>query len=600
MATFQLWCAAIDAAATAALLSTGRCRPLSFACARPWPAARRPPRRRHRPPPECFKPKKMPTLHWVGKDKVVNHHHEVPFRVLDKVSTFAAPAGLPANSTDNRIIHGDNLEALKSLLPEFEGRVKCIYIDPPYNTGNEGWVYNDAVNDPKMKRWLGQVVGKEGEDLSRHDKWLCMMYPRLKLLHRLLAYDGAIFISIDDNEVHTLRGLMDEVFGRSNFVATVIWQKVFSPKNSARHFSEDHDFVLVYAKSAATWAPNPMPRTSEQDDRYKNPDNDTRGPWTSGDLSARNYYSLGTYAITTPGGRNIDGPPRGNYWRYSEQNFWLLHEEGRIWWGQGSNGMPRLKRYLSEVKGGIVPQTLWLYSDVGHTQDAKKELLSILDFGSSEDVFITPKPSTLIERVLQIATTQDAIVLDSFAGSGTTGHAVLKLNAQDGGKRRFIMIEVEDYADSMTAERVRRVISGYGADAKATPGLGGAFDYYTVGDPLFLPDGNLNEAVGTEAIRRYVAYSEGIPATDRTSSDNPHSPCLLGLNAETAWLFHYQAERATSLDMDFLAGLRFGGSTGAGRPGTVIIYADRCLLSAAFMTRHGIIFKKIPRDISRF
>jgi adenine-specific DNA-methyltransferase len=542
----------------------------------------------------------MPTLHWVGKDKVVNHHHEVPFRVLNKVSSFRAPEGLPANSTDNRIIHGDNLEALKSLLPEFEGRVKCIYIDPPYNTGNEGWVYNDAVNDPKMKRWLGQVVGKEGEDLSRHDKWLCMMYPRLKLLHRLLAEDGAIFISIDDNEVHTLRGLMDEIFGRTNFVTTVIWQKVYAPKNSARHFSEDHDFILVYAKNAGGWTPNPMPRSERQDARYKNPDNDPRGPWKPGDLSARNFYSLGTYAITTPGGRRIDGPPTGNYWRYSEEKLWELHADKRIWWGPDGSGVPAIKRFLSEVKQGVVPQTLWPYSEVGHTQDAKKELLGILDFDRSEDVFITPKPVSLIERVLQLATAPDSIVLDSFAGSGTTAQAVLKLNAQDGGTRRFIMIEMESYAETITAERVRRVMAGYGAGAQSSSGLGGGFDYYTVGEPMFLSDDILNEAVGIEAIRGYVAYSEGIPAADRAAPDNPHSPYLLGLNRETAWLFHYEPDRATSLDMDFLAGLRFGGDTGAARPGTFIVYADRCLLSQDFMRRHGIVFKKIPRDITRF
>ena len=545
----------------------------------------------------------MPTLHWVGKDKVVNHHHDVPFRVLNKVSTFTAPEGTPANTTDNRIIHGDNLEALKSLLPEFEGRVKCIYIDPPYNTGNEGWVYNDAVNDPKMKRWLGQVVGKEGEDLSRHDKWLCMMYPRLKLLHRLLAEDGAIFISIDDNEVHTLRGLMDEIWGRANFVATVIWQKVYSPKNSARHFSEDHDYILVYAKDANGWTPNAMPRSDAQNARYKNLDSDPRGLWKPGDLSARNFYSLGTYAITTPGGRRIDGPPKGNYWRFSEEKLWELHADKRIWWGPDGNGVPAIKRFLSEVKQGVVPQTLWPYGEVGHTQDAKKELLSIHDFDRSEDVFITPKPVSLIERVLQLASAPDSIVLDSFAGSGTTAHAVLKLNAQDGGRRRFILIEMEDYAETLTAERVRRVASGYGEGSKAVPALGGGFDYYTIGEPMFLPDENLNEAVGTEAIRGYVAYSEGIPVEDRTTADNPQSPYLLGLNRETAWLFHYEPERATSLDMDFLSGLRFGGEVGkegTGKPGTFIIYADRCLLSQDFMRRHGIVFKKIPRDITRF
>ena len=190
----------------------------------------------------------MPTLHWVGKEKVVNHHHEVPFRVLNKVSTFRAPEGAPANSTDNRIIHGDNLEALKSLLPEFEGRVKCIYIDPPYNTGNEGWVYNDAVNDPKMKRWLGQVVGKEGEDLSRHDKWLCMMYPRLKLLHRLLRSDGVIFVSIDDNESTHLGMLLNEVFGPENFIANLVWKRKAGGGDDSEHVATEHEYVLCFAK----------------------------------------------------------------------------------------------------------------------------------------------------------------------------------------------------------------------------------------------------------------------------------------------------------------------------------------------------------------
>jgi adenine-specific DNA-methyltransferase len=277
-----------------------------------------------------------------------------------------------------------------------------------------------------------------------------------------------------------------------------------------------------------------------------------------------------------------------------------LHADHRIWWGPNDNGVPAIKRFLSEVKQGVVPQTLWPYNEVGHTQDAKKELLSILDFDRSEDVFITPKPSTLVERVLQLACAPDSIVLDSFAGSGTTAHAALKLNTQDGGNRRFILIEMEDYAETITAERIRRVMNGYGEGQKAVRGLGGGFDYYTVGEPIFLPDDNLNEAVGAEAIRGYAAYSEGIPAAERTPTDNPHSPYLLGLNRETAWLFHYEPDRATSLDMDFLSTLRFGGATGAGKPATFIIYADRCLLSKEFMSRHGVIFKKIPRDITRF
>lgn len=243
------------------------------------------------------------------KSKVINHHQEVPFRVLERKYSFDENGQHDEdNGSENMIIRGDNLEALKALLPRYEGRVKCIYIDPPYNTGNEGWVYNDNVNDPKIKKWLGEVVGKEGEDLTRHDKWLCMMYPRLKLLQKLLADDGAIFISIDDTEISNLRLLMDEVFGANNFVTTVIWHKNYAPKSSAKFFSEDHDYITVYAKNKMAWIPNLLPRTEEQDKIYKNPDNDPRGLWRPDNLSARNPYSLGLYSITCPGGRVIPGP----------------------------------------------------------------------------------------------------------------------------------------------------------------------------------------------------------------------------------------------------------------------------------------------------
>jgi len=544
----------------------------------------------------------MPTLHWVGKDKVVNHHLDVPFRVLNKVSSFRAPGGTPANSTDNRIIHGDNLEALKSLLPEFEGKVKCIYIDPPYNTGNEGWVYNDAVNDPKMKRWLGQVVGKEGEDLSRHDKWLCMMYPRLKLLHRLLSADGAIFVSIDDNEMHTLRSLLDEIWGRSNFVASLIWQKKYAVANDHKTIAPMHDFVLVYQKGS--WQRNLLARTEDKDEQYKF--TDAKGQFRASDYTCNktaderpNLY----YAVTNPNTGEEIWPKRTRVWSYSQEEHRRHLDEDLIYWGKSGKGkVPSFKRYKHMLKNadGVVPQTLWLHEFAGHTDGARKELREILADVSQVSDFATPKPTRLIDRILQVATGPDDIVLDSFAGSGTTGHSVLKLNADDGGSRRFVMIEMEHYAESITAERVRRVAAGYGQGDKAVQALGGGFDYYTVGEPIFLPDENLNEAVGTEAIRAYVAYSEGIPSADQTTADNPHSPYLLGLNRETVWIFHYEPDRSTSLDMDFLAGLRFGGSTGAGKPGTVIVYADRCLLSAAFMAKHGIIFKKIPRDITRF
>src|ERR1051325_4288949 len=272
----------------------------------------------------------MPTLNWMGKEAVRNHHQTVPFRLLRDVPELST--GDPGSG--NLIVQGDNLVALKALLPYYAGQVKCIYIDPPYNTGNEGWIYNDNVNSPLIREWLGKAVVKEAEDLSRHDKWLCMMYPRLALLKDFLSEDGAIFISIDDNEVQALRWILDEIFGPRNFVATVIWQKVYSPKNSAKHFSEDHDYIIVYAKKADDWRPHLVSRNERQDRAYKNPDNDPRGPWKTSDLSARNYYSLGTYLITTPSGRVIERPPQGRYWVVSEEKFNELNADKRIWWGR--------------------------------------------------------------------------------------------------------------------------------------------------------------------------------------------------------------------------------------------------------------------------
>ena len=424
----------------------------------------------------------MSWLQFKGRVFVENHHLAVPFHEMQPIRSRGLSR--KASLHDNLIVEGDNLAALKALLPTYQGKVKCIYIDPPYNTGNEGWAYNDNVNSPMMQDWLGKVVDRE--DLTRHDKWCCMMLPRLKLLRELLRDDGAIFVSIDDNEFHRLRSLMDEVFGEENFVATAIWQKVYAPKSSARHFSEDHDFVVIYARDGEKWVPNLLARTEAQDSVYRNPDEDPRGPWRPNNLAARNSYSKGVYSITCPGGRKIDGPPKGSYWRVSKERFLELDADGRIWWGEGGNNVPAPKIFLSEVKQGRVPQTLWTYQEVGHTQDSKREIISILDFDSSNDVFITPKPSSLIRRILQIATDKDSIVLDSFAGSGTTAHAVLALNKGDGGNRRFVLIECEDYVDSLTAERVRRVAKGIPSakDESLKAGLGGTFSYFRLGRPM--------------------------------------------------------------------------------------------------------------------
>ncbi|MBF0342127.1 MAG: site-specific DNA-methyltransferase [Magnetococcales bacterium] len=385
-------------------------------------------------------------------------------------------------STQNLMIEGDNLEVLKLLQKSYAGRVKLIYIDPPYNTGKD-FVYPDDYRD-NIRNYLeltGQVDG-EGRRISSnteasgrfHTDWLNMMYPRLRLARNLLRDDGVVFISIDDNEVFDLRILMNEIFGEENFIATVIWQKVFSPKNSARHFSEDHDYIIVYAKNSEIWTPRLLPRTEEMESRYSNPDKDPRGAWTSGDLSARNFYSEGTYPITCPSGRIIDGPPSGTYWRVSNQKFHEMDRDRRIWWGADGNNVPRLKRFLTDVKDGRVPQTLWSYQEVGHTQEAKKNLVELLDFENSEAVFETPKPFRLIARMLRLATMNDSddIILDFFAGSGTTAHAVLDLNKQDGGNRRFILVQLPEPTGQreyptiaeITKERVRRVIKKFNSE----------------------------------------------------------------------------------------------------------------------------------------
>lgn len=485
------------------------------------------------------------------------------------------------------IIHGDNLLALKSLLPQYEGKVDCIYIDPPYNTGNEKWVYNDNVNDPRIKKWLGEVVGTEGEDLSRHDKWLCMMYPRLKLLYKLLSDRGAIFISIDDNEQANLKLICDEIFGRSNFVAQIIWEKVHTRKNSAINFSGSHEYILVYAKIKRTntndtigFKRNLLPR--EDTAAYKNPDNDPRGPWKTDPITAHNPYSA-DYTITKPNGIVIKRPD-DRYWAYSKETIDKLIASNAIVWGEGDN-MPMAKRYLADVQDGLVPVTLFSREFAGDTSLAKKVIDSILD---KKGLFEYPKPPKLVERILQIATSKASIILDSFAGSGTTAHAVLNLNKQDGGQRKFILVEMMDYADTITAERVKRVIDGYGEDSKTVRGgVNDSFSYYELGAPLFDENKNLNEEVPLEQIRTYIFYMETKQPPEVNGEDNQY---FLGRHNDTAYYFYYEKTRVTTLNADFLSTIQTKASG-------YLIYADVCALSKATMEKHGITFKKIPRDI---
>lgn len=531
----------------------------------------------------------MPRLDWIGRKAVENHHRQVPFHLLKEALELSV--GDPGSG--NLLVEGDNLLALKALLPYYAGQVKCIYIDPPYNTGNENWVYNDNVNSSEMREWLGKVVGKEAEDLSRHDKWLCMMHPRLALLWHFLRDDGAIFISIDDNEVQNLRAMMDEIFGKNNFVTTVIWQKVYSPKNTAKHFSEDHDYIVAYAKNAESWRPNLVARTEEQDSAYKNRDNDQRGPWKTSDLSARNRYSQGTYEIVCPSGRVIPHPPKGMYWRVSKEKFVELDKDNRIWWGKDGNAIPQIKRFLSEVKQGVVPQTLWFYKDVGHTQDAKKELLAVCDFEDSASVFITPKPTRLIQRILEIASDKDSIILDSFAGSGTTGHSVMKLNKEDGGNRRFILVEVDsNICRNVTAERLRRVSQGYkNAKGEEVSGLGGGYRFTTLGEPLFDERGNIRKTVKFADLARHVYFTEtGEPLPRQGGVNNP----LIGIcNGVAVYLLYNGILKDKTPD----GGNVLTTSVLSHLPkhdGPKVIYGTACRIGHERLRRENILFKQLP------
>ena len=379
----------------------------------------------------------------------------------------------------NLIIHGDNLHALKALLPRYAGRIKCIYIDPPYNTGNEGWVYNDNTNSPLMQEWLRQNSPVDGEDLERHDKWLCMMWPRLHLLKELLSDDGVIFISIDDNEQHHLRMLMDEIFGEKNYFATLSRRAMHTVRNSSKDFNNNTDYVLVFAKEKNWWGESKdrYIRYISEKSAYSRDDKDGLGPYKLDPIHARNYYE--PYVFEFENGVTWS-PPAGSFPRYSKTRLRELEVEGRIVF---TGKEPLAKRYLSEVQEGQPPDTFLRSEIVGFNKDGTTELRNIFGEGG---VFSQPKPVALIKFLLYIIRDKNSIILDSFAGSGTTAHAVLALNKEDGGNRKFIMVECEDYADTITAERVRLVIKGVpeAKDLNLKEGLGGSFTYCTLGDPI--------------------------------------------------------------------------------------------------------------------
>lgn len=446
----------------------------------------------------------MPSLHFKGKTFVQNHHLAVPFHELTPVKSKGTSK--TASLHDNLIVEGDNLKALKALLPIYHGKVKCIYIDPPYNTGNEGWAYNDAVNSPMMQEWLGKTVDRE--DLTRHDKWCCMMLPRLKLLREFLTDDGAIFVSIDDNEVHRLRCLMDEVFGEENFLASIAWEKRYTRSNNAKLFYSLKDTLLVYRRSEALSVLR-EPRTEKADENYRNPDNDVRGEWTSSSYvnpATKSQRPNLDYPIKNPNtGKWVEHPTHA--WKYSPETHAEHVAQNLVWWGEdGLAKYPRLKVFRGD--DGMVPTDLWNYRETGTTDDAGLTIKEI--FGAA--VFDTPKPVSLVMRLLGLMTKSEGeeVVMDSFAGSGTTAHAVLALNKADGGNRRFVLIEGESYADTITAERVRRVAKGVpdAKDEALRAGLGGTFSYFKLGRPLekhSLLEGD--ELPGFEALASYVFFT---------------------------------------------------------------------------------------------
>ena len=564
----------------------------------------------------------MPTLDWIGKNKVINHHQEVPYRILERQYSFDENGQhAEDNGSPNMIIHGDNLEALKSLLPRYEGRIKCIYIDPPYNTGNEGWVYNDNVNDPKIRKWLGEVVGKEGEDLSRHDKWLCMMYPRLMLLYKLLAEDGVIFISIDDKELYNLKLLCDEIFGSSNFVATCIWQG--GKKGDAKLISVSHEYVVIYVANKSMLTANKtvwrrekqglseifayyhslrekygddhakissemkswykqLPKDSPSKAQKHFFNSDERGLYFAADFSGPNdgRENRPRYDIIHPiTGLPCKKPATGWRWDEAHAQAALAENPPRIHFGPTHETIPCRKSYLHEVN--TEPFNSVFYKD---GRGASLLVDTILGKGS----FDFPKDHEILASLIEMVTQPGDIILDSFAGSASTAHAVLSLN-QRIKDRQFVLIELMDYAENKTAERIKKVITGYTAGKKQIPGTGGNFSFYELGAPLLTPEGYLNEAVGVERIREYMWYMETRSDLPKEGNGNPH---YLGTSNSTSYYFYYQPGESTALDYDFL-------ETIPERTESIVIYADRCHLSEKELTRFGITFKKIPRDITK-
>ncbi|WP_171091290.1 site-specific DNA-methyltransferase [Ruegeria sp. HKCCD9179] len=547
----------------------------------------------------------MPTLDWIGKKAVVNHHREVPYRLVH--CNGERSAGDP--DAGNLLVQGDNLEALKALLPYYAGKVKCIYIDPPYNTGNEGWVYNDNVASPEIKAWLGKVVGKEAEDLSRHDKWLCMMYPRLRLLRDFMREDGVLFVSIDDDEAHSLRMLLNEIFGISAYIGTFVWKRRTGSMDETGNFSRDHDYVIAYQRGNEGLTGDE--RTFA---KYDNPDNDPRGDWISDNLSASKPGGDTYYAISDPDTGREFWPPKGRYWPYNPETMKEKIADGRILFPGEDGDTPMVKRFKKEAKSLFQPVSSWigqpkdkdflddegvLHLSTAMNSAATKNLKDI--FG--DKVFNYSKPADLVRKLIAQAAGPNDIILDSFAGSGTTGQAVFELNKEDGGNRQFILVEMDELiAPQITAERLSRVIKGYdkkGDPEKPVEGLGGGFRYCHLGTPLFNEFGDIDEAVIFPDLAAHVFFSEtGAPLPKKVDASNP----LIGQHKDKiVYLLFSPAEQGfpreaagNVLTPDALADLPAAPDDFEGER---VVYAEGCTVSPERLKVERVVFKQIPYQI---
>ncbi len=578
----------------------------------------------------------MPTLEWIGKDKVVNHHLDVPYRVLERQYSYDADGQHEAdNGSENMIIHGDNLEALKSLLPLYEGRVKCIYIDPPYNTAKsknskQAWVYNDNVDHPKIQKWLGSVVGDADEDLCRHDKWLCMMYPRLKLLYKLLSPFGAIMISIDDNEYANLKSICDEIFGESNHLTTFVWYSEGHTDNQD-DITNVHEYILCYAKNknSVTIQRVVDPNTPEDSKILRDfaensiTKNGPKNPPSAVILPAGFPCEVENLSLNASGNgiRFVEAAKAKGYidraitkeyeMSYPVRLDDMIVENGvlvkpcRVFSGWSShdklcafidNGCQpiddkgtKLRFYLS--KNGVI--YYYRYGRESHyiqtvlrnmgTTETSKYMLEKMDV-----VFDYPKPVSLVSYLISMFAGENDIIIDSFAGSATTAHAVLANNKEKRTAQKFILIEMEEYANEKTAKRVKCVISGYGEKKDRVAGTGGSFSYYELGEPLLI-DGNLNEKVGADRIREYVWFTD---TKSRLPEAHPEEPYYLGIHVNSAYYFYYEQQAVTTLNREFLHTVKT-------KADAYVIYADLCTLSDAELERFHITFKKIPRDITK-